>query len=209
MIARVVLLAAVLAPLAGCASGRVDAGVLAQARVTADYATYRVRRVGVLPFRGVALPPDDAAAMQDAFAQALAREAGFEIVTLGSSDLEEVPTSEPLRRGYVNPQTVLAIGRRYDVDAIVAGTVREARPFAPQRLSVDVDLIATETGLPIWSAGVALDAADARTRAALERWHEEHRAGEAGGEPWDLALISPRRFTQFAAAEIAAALPRR
>ena len=209
MSARALLLLAALAPLAGCAADKAEVSALARSRVAADYATYRVRRVGVLPFRGVALPPDDARAMQDAFAQALAREAGFEIVTLGPADLEEVPESEPLRRGYVRPETVLAIGRRYDVDAIVAGTVREARPFAPQRLAVDLDLVASETGLPIWSAGVALDAADARTRAALERWHATRRAGGAGGEAWDLTLISPRRFAEFAAAEVAAALPRR
>jgi len=205
---RLALAACCALALAACASKRLAVGNLARARVATDYASYRLVRVGLLPFRGAGVAPEQGRLLQAAFAQSIGAAARFEIVALDDADLEEVPASEPLRRGWTKPATVLALGRRYDLDALLVGTVTDAQAFAPQKLGLEIDLVATETGIAIWSSAVALDASEARGRQALEAWHAKNRAGGEGSESWELALISPRRFAEFAAAEVAATLPR-
>ena len=80
------------------------------------------------------------------------------------------------------------------------GTLADAQFFAPQRLAVQLDLVACETGAAVWSGAVHLDAADADVRDSLMIWASNPSASDyRGSEPSDLALLSPRRFARFAA----------
>jgi hypothetical protein len=200
------MLSLAISVLTGCATTAKVETELVHARVTADYATYRVERVGLLPFRGEVRDAEQQRALQAAFARSLAHHARFEVVVLAAEDLEEVPESEPLRRGWVRPETVLSLGRRYALDGLLCGTIAEAQSFTPLKLALQVDLVATETGLPIWSASTSLDGGEEQVRSAVQAWHDEQRNQESGGEPWDLSLVSPRRFAEFAVEEIARAL---
>ena len=117
---------------------------------------------------------------------------------------------EPTIDGYVEnlretfAATPIELAKRYGLDAVVIGDVRRAQWFPPQRLDLSVDLIAVETGLPIWSGSVDLDSGDERVRTALKRWYRHERRGEdARGETWELYLLSPRLFFEFAAAQTA------
>lgn len=203
MNARARLAAVLVLALGGCASTPKLEARLVHARVTADYATYRVERIGLLPFQGEVADEEQQRALQAAFARSLSRHAAFEVVVLSSADLEEVPASEPLRRGWVQPATVIALGRRYALDGLLCGTIAESQSFTPLKLSIQVDLVAGETGLPIWSAATSLDGGEERVRSALQAWHEGQRNQATGGESWELALVSPRRFAEFAVEEIA------
>jgi hypothetical protein len=186
-----------------CVSMRRHLEPLASARVAPDYETYTVRRVGLLPFCGEKLAEEQSTALQSAFLAELSRTSGLEIVPLQAADLEEIPASEPFRVGWIQPRTVIDIARRYRLDAILIGTVSERQYFTPQRLGVQLDMVAAETGLAIWSASVHLDASDERVREGVEQWFRTTRAAEETGETWELCLLSPRRFAQFAAYEIA------
>ena len=57
-----------------------------------------------------------------------------------------------------------------------------------------------------WSASAQLDASDERVRLGLEQWIQKNRAASAANEGSEIYLMSPRRFAQFAAAQIAALL---
>ncbi len=199
-------LTALCAPLCGCATTRADVGTLARATVASDFKSYGLHRVGLLPFQGECLDADGARELQAAFATELAGGSNLEVVPLTALDLEEVQKSEPFRRGRIKPATVLALARRFRLDGIFAGTVTELRCYAPQRLCVDVDLIASETGLSVWSASAQLDASDERVRKGLEQWFAKNRGGGGTNETAEIYLLSPRRFAQFAAAQIAALL---
>jgi hypothetical protein len=192
--------------LAACASTRADVGNLAHASVTSDFQSYGLKRVGLLPFQGSGVDSESGRELQAAFATELAGGSGLEVVSLSAADLEEVQRSEPFRRGSIKPATVLALARRYRLDGLFSGTVTDARGYAPLRLCVDLDLVASETGMSIWSASAQLDASDERVRRGLEQWLERSRSGEATGEGPEIYLMSPRRFAQFAAAQIAALL---
>ena len=121
-----------------------------------------------------------------------------------NSDISEIPGSDPYRRGWYAPRTIIDLAKRYQLDAIFVGTLADTQFFTPQRLAVQLDLVACETGAAIWSGAVYLDASDADVRDSLMVWAadaaiDDHR----GSEPKDLALLSPRRFARFAAWQLA------
>jgi hypothetical protein len=203
---RALLSVALCAGLGSCVMTRADVGNLAQASVASDFHSYGLKRVGLLPFQGEGLDIDSARELQAAFATELSAGSDLEIVPLASADLEEVAKSEPFRRGSIKPATVLALARRYRLDGLFAGTVTEVRGYAPQRLCVDLDLVASETGVAIWSASAHLDASDERVRLGLEQWIRKSHGGTNANEGLEIYLMSPRRFAQFAAAQIAALL---
>jgi hypothetical protein len=197
------VLVGALAVLAACASvPEVVDNDLARARTAPDYATFKVRRVGLMPLDGKLADGEPGRVLQAALAGALARDASFEVVVLEAADLDEIPGSEVFRHGWSDPRTVLAIARRYRLDALLVGTVTELQSFAPQRLSAELDLIAVETGLSIWSASLHADAAHDSVQKALERWHADQCAGGRGGESLELYRISPRRFAEFCMAQV-------
>lgn len=191
---------------AGCAAAASTPTCLATARVTPDFKSYPLARVGLIPLAGRALDPEQQASLQDVLASELARSSAFEIVVLDARDLEEVPESEPMRRGCFRPATVLALARRYNLDAVLAGTVTDYQAFAPQRLGLSIDLVAVETGMAIWSGSVLLDASLEPVQQSLAAWHASQQVTECANESLDVYLLSPRRFAQFAASQIAQVL---
>jgi len=189
--------------LLGCQTTLPDPGPLASSSIAADFPTYRIARVGLLPFAGRGLGVEGAANLQRAFQLELSRVMPYELVPLAASDLDEVRSSEPYRRGRYEPRAILEVAQRYRLDALLIGTVTQHEPYPPQALGLELELVATETGQPLWTASVHLDAGDARVRARLELWQATHKADGGGRESVQLTLVSPERFARFAAWEVA------
>ena len=172
------------------------------ARMVTDFDSYELTRVGLIPWRSDQLSENQLIDLQSAFYSELSRSTNFEIISLKPSDLEEIPTSDPVRRGWYKPRTILEISDRYQLDGVLIGTITDAQTFHPQRLSIQVDLVSSETGVPLWTASMHIDAADDRVRDAVQRFYSHGDGENSSGEPWELALLSPRRFTRFAAWQI-------
>jgi len=190
----------------GCASSRADLEPIARARIASDYGSYELRRVGVAPFEGVLAEREHGKALQAAFAAELACGVEFEVVPLDLDDLEETTRQDTLRRGRTDPQAILELARRYRLDGVVVGTVVELSSWPHARAGIEVDLLATETGMAIWSARVHADAARQATREHLERWLLETRKDHGETEGAEVWLLSSRRLVEFAAAQAAALL---
>jgi len=176
--------------------------ILATAEVSNDFDTYRIRRVGLPPFRGNSLSAVESKELQSAFLSEVTRSTPYEVVPLVEADLEMIESGDPHRRGWYSPTTVIQIAGRYSLDAIFFGSVTDERFYPPQLLALNVDLVSAETGLVIWSSTVHLDATDPRVRDGLKAyfWSEEDQ------EAWRLALLSPERFSRFAAYQVACLL---
>lgn len=175
---------------------------LATAEVSNDFDTYEIRRVGLLPFKGKSLSREQAELFQDAFLSEVVRSTPYEVVLLDPNDLEMIEASDPHRRGWYKPKTVIQLSKRYSLDAILFGNVTEERFYPPQLLSLSIDLVSAETGLVVWSSSVHLDANDPRVRDGLQAYYDEEEDEEA----WRVALISPERFARFAAYQLASML---
>ncbi len=181
---------------------RLEMPTLASAVVSSDFATYDLRRIGLLPFTGEDVGPEQGLALQRAFHTELGASTPFEIVLLGGTDLEELEASEPYRRGWYSPRTIIGLARRYSLDGILFGTITQERFYPPQLLALQVDMVSAETGLVIWSSSVSLDAGDQRVLDGLRLYY----GNEEDSESWRIALYSPERFARFAAFQVACLL---
>jgi hypothetical protein len=192
--------------LAGCLSQRpLEMPALASAKVSSDFASYEVRRVGLMPFVGAELAAGQGHALQLGLYSELQQATPFEVVMLDQRDLEEVEVSEPFRHGWYRPRTIIELSKRHRRDSILFGQVTQQRFFPPQVLTLQVEMVAAETGLVIWSASVHLDAGDQRVVDGLQVYYGNGGARREGqsAEEWRLALLSPERFARFAAYQIA------
>jgi len=190
--------------LGGCQSRPLVMPSLASAQVSSDFDTYRVRRVGIMPFVGGDMTRERSESLQTAFHAEISRSTPFEIVLLSARDLAEVEVSEPHRRGWYSPKTIIAISRRYSLDAIFFGTLTHERNYPPLVIGLQSDLVSSETGLVIWSASVHLDANDPRVAEGLQIYYGGDRGDESNS--WQLGMLSPERFARFAAFQVACVL---
>ncbi|MCE9593758.1 MAG: hypothetical protein K8S98_06160 [Planctomycetes bacterium] len=179
---------------------------LASAARAGDYDSYPLRRVGLLPFAGGDLDVQRAADLQRVFALELGERAGFEVIALDADDLEAVDASDPYRRGVYRPTTIIELARRYRLDGLLVGTVTQMRTYTPQRLSLELELVAAETGQAIWRSTLALDSGADRVKRSIDVWCNNQRSDGLAPENSDLVLLSPARFAQFAAYEVARVL---
>jgi hypothetical protein len=201
------LLALALPALAGCAiAPKHPLPPLAHARVSADFDSYELRRVGLLPFRGHDLERDGGRQLQEAFLFELARRARYEIVLLDDVDLAEVDEDQPYERGSYRARSVVEIARRFRLDALLVGTVTHLESYAPQSLGLQLELVAAETGLVIWASGLELDSADATVRESLARYQDQQLGPGDRATDLEVTLLSPARWMRFAASEVARTL---
>lgn len=197
---RAALALAILLAGSGCAAFQTrQVPRLAAGRVTSDFQSYTLRRIGLLPVAATREMTTSDEPLEEAIHAELVDATGLEVVTLNQADLLEVDTMEPFRRGSYSAETLLELRRRFLLDAIAVGTVTSRRMVPPQRLGLQLDLVSCETGATIWSASILLDASDRDTREALGIWSRTH-TDVAGGA--DLIMLSPRRFARFAAWQI-------
>jgi len=197
-------LALCLLGLASCtALGKGQVEHLATARVTPDFETYQLHRVGLMPLAGRELQDEQAEMLQNALFTEFSHQTPYEIVPLDPQDLEEVVQIESYRRGRYESQMVIDLARRFRLDGVLIGTVIDYQYYSPQRLSLQVDLVASETGAAIWSGSVSLDGTSERVHRAVEAYFEASESVKtADGKGWEIALLSPRLFAQFAAWQI-------
>lgn len=186
-----------------CVSTRLpDMPRLANAVVSTDFESYSLRRIGLPAFVGRELNAQHGRDLQHALHTELAQSTPYEIVLLDERDLAELEDSDPYRRGWYEPRTIIGLAKRYSLDGILFGTVSQQRFYPPQLLSLQVDLVSAETGLVIWSGAVDLDGSDQRVIDGLEVYY----GNEADREAWRVALLSPERFARFAAFQVACLL---
>ena len=190
--------------LGSCATTEQGVELFGTARVVQDFDSYRLDRVGLLPIFGDRVTQEQQEVLQSTFYSELSRSTNFEIVALTDKDLAEVPSSEPVRRGWYHTRTILEISQRFKLDGLLIGTVTDLQTFHPQRISVQFDLVSAETGLTLWTSSLHLDAGEQRVREGLETFYSLGENEASGsGEPWELSLMSPRRFARFAAWQVA------
>jgi hypothetical protein len=200
-----VLIASLALVCSACLSTAGPVRTLASAEIVTDFETYQIRRVGLLLGAESVMTPEHAEQLKAAFFAEFSASTPYEIVPLTIGDLEEIPRSEPYRRGWYKAQTVIDITRRYNLDAVLVGTITDQQFFPPQRLGVQFDLVAAETGLVIWSSSLQLDAGQKAVRETMRHWANKELGGVASDD-WRLTLISPRRFARFAAFQVAQVL---
>lgn len=173
--------------------------------MVSDFETYELHRVGLLPAVGVKLTEQQEEDLQAACLAEFSAHANLEVVRLGETELEAIPSIEPHRLGSYSAAPILALARRYRLDALLVPTVTDLQVHSPQRLGLSMDLLSAETGQALWTASVQLDAAQAATRKGIESWARSE-GGDLDDHSWEVTLLSPKRFARFAAFHLASLL---
>ncbi|MEL6903784.1 MAG: hypothetical protein AAFP22_00170, partial [Planctomycetota bacterium] len=178
------LLCAAVAAAPGCL-GPTEVPLMGSARITSDFDSYAISRVGIVPFgalEGTELVPHEVGEIEAQFQAEFAASTPYELVALRGLDLAEVLTPEPFRQGTYSPTTIRTLRDRYRLDALLLGSVTTRDVIPPQVLGAQVDLVSCETGAVVWSASVVVDASRREVRDAVEVW-ARHTLGDPGEAP--------------------------
>ncbi len=173
---------------------------LASARVVADFDSYNLRRVGLMPINGLDPTLAESREMATTMAAEFAAVTGLEVLVLAPNDLSEVKELQPHNRGEFNMRTIIEVGKRHRLDGLLVATITERSVYPPQRIGLQMDFVATETGLSLWFGNLAVDASSKDTQKAVYGWTHSQFSGEHFDD--GVVLISPKRFFRFACAQI-------
>ena len=195
----------VLALSSSCAAPVGPLPTLASATVVNDIDTYDLRRIAVLPISGLPLAEGLADSLQLALASEFRATTGLEWVGISTGQLLGLPEFDPHLRGGYPVKSILELSQRHRLDGLVVVTVTDRQAYPPQRIGLQAVLLSAETGMSLWQADLQLDAAEKRTRRAAESWAYS-RGSDISKDHWELVLVSPRRFVQLAAAQLAKVL---
>ena len=182
---------------AGTSSPRIN---LASASVVADFDSYTLRRVGLMPISGLDPTLSEAREMATTLAAEFAAVTGLEVLVLSPSDLSEVKDLRPHNRGEFNMRTIIEVGKRHRLDGLLVATMTERNVYPPQRIGLQMDFVSTETGISLWFGNLAADASSKRTQEAVYGWTHSQFADEHFDD--GVVLISPKRFFRFACAQL-------
>jgi hypothetical protein len=185
---------------AACASTDVPRVNLASARVVADFESYTLRRIGLMPINGLDPALADSREMATTLAAEFAAVTGLEVLVLTPADLSEVKSLEPHNRGAFNMRTIIEVGKRHRLDGLLVATLTERNVYTPQRLGLQMDFVATETGISLWFGNMSADASSKRTQQAVYDWAQNQFSDEHFDD--GVVLISPKRFFRFACAQL-------
>lgn len=165
-----------------------------------------VRRILALPLHDESGQGIGTEVVSQALRDEIAKLNRFSLVRPNSSDARLMPSEGPQRTGRIPVRSLINLGRRYGVDAVMYGSVKRYRPYSPPVLGMIVQLIDIETGKVVWSAQELLDATDARTAVSMRYFFEDETAADETVFDYDIMSTSPEWFAKFAAHRIAATL---
>jgi hypothetical protein len=143
--------------------------------------------------------PEALRELQDDLLGFLGQGTPYEGVEISERELGEIELGEPLRDGVLEVETLLALARRFKVDAVLYTAVTRERIYSPLALGLQAELVAVDTGQVVWAADVQLDAADEPVREAVRLYYRRRHGETEGGGGWEVSLIAPRRFARFGA----------
>ncbi len=177
---------------------------LASFQRASDYNTYNLSRIGILPVVGTELSDSDSTELQGILFSEFASAIPMEVVLLNTSDLMEITASDPHQRGTYKAATIVEISRRFQLDAILVPTAIQRQAYPPQRLSLSVDLVSSETGMAIWNGGVNLKGENRDVVDGLEAFFGNGKG--LSDDSWSVSLLSPSKFARYASWQIAQGL---
>lgn len=168
-----------------------------------------VRRVALLPVHLVKADPSRLEDLDNNFRAELTRTGHYEIVRVSRPELAalcgrtQVDSTEALSAGLLD---VLRV--QYGVDAILFTDITNDNPYRPVSLGVRARLVHATSGAVLWAADNLFDSgnptvANSARRYELDQQRQSFPLDRDGGA----ALLSPDRFSRYAANATFATLP--
>lgn len=164
---------------------------------------HNVRRVMVLPFDVSAGVDAETFPLRASFIQELQKLGAFEIVPLPDRAEEDKEIQKSVVRGRLSTDAVVALCKRYQLDAVVMGTVTSYRPYKPPHLGLKVQMLSIHSASTVWAADGTWDATETASIDDIQHYARSYATAEESMHGWELLLISPTRFAAFVSHRIA------
>lgn len=171
--------------------------------VMGNGAYQRVLALPLLPENGQASSTD---VVSSAIRDEMLKLRRFDVVTANPSDSVLKPEQGPKMTGRINVATMIDLGRRYGVDAVLFGAVDHYRVYDPPALGMSLSLVEVETGKILWHVRDFVDAADHDTSLAMRYFYEDEAAESEMVFEYDVMSTAPQWFARFAARRVTATL---
>lgn len=196
-----ILIILCLLAIAGCLSTLPTHSSSLSYNKTDQFKKMHIQRVLLLPFEYNIDREAVIDEVTEAFAVELRKIGSFEVVVPAGNKTTLSPEHEIWVKGSINLNTILTLRKKYDVDAIIFGTITHYRPYEPMLLGVKVGMISTDTGEIVWSADGVFDSNENEVAQLVKHYFEStHQKSALYG--WKLILLSMRRYSQFVANQI-------
>lgn len=166
----------------------------------------RAQRVLVLPLSDESGQGDASEVVSAAVRDEMLRLRRFELVQPNPSDARLKPERGPKQSGRIDVATLIELGRRYGVDAVLFGAIDHYRAYEPPAVGMSLSLIEVSTGRILWHVRDYLDGADRSTALAMKYFFEDETARNDVLFDRDIMGTSPRWFARFAARRVARTL---
>ncbi len=160
-----------------------------------------VRRVLLLPMSNETQFPYVEQEIGDALATEL-RAAGLFEVVMGADDAEQ-PCAWTLRTsGTFDERQLIELAERYQVDAVLYGSVTNYSPYWPPRVGVNLQLVGTHEAVALASVDGLWDARDEHIAAQAQQFYFARLTPKVTVPDSDLMLHAPQYFQKFVASQI-------
>ncbi len=102
-------------------------------------------------------------------------------------------------RGLISAETIVEAKKRYNVDAIICGTITQYQPYEPPVLGIKTGMFSTKTGNIMWSSDAIFDSSEATVIKLLKNYYKDHYQRKQSLYDWEILLLSMKRYAQFVA----------
>lgn len=130
----------------------------------------------------------------------------FEVVTPNPSDASLMTEAGPKRTGRIDVGSLVDLGRRYGVDAVLFGAIDHYRAYEPPALGMSLSLVEIGSGRILWHVRDFVDGADHDTALAMRYYFEDQAAERDLVFDHDVMSAAPSWFAHFAARRVARTL---
>ncbi len=161
-----------------------------------------VRRVLLLPLWDESDFGSGADVVNTAVLEEMAKLQRFRVVIPSPTDAALNASVGPDGTGRIPVPTIIDLGRRYGVDAVLFGSIVRYRPYDLPLLGMTVSLVDVETGRVLWSAQDFVDSSDVQAARSLDDYYYDVAARSDTVFGREVLRSSPRWFTRFCAQRI-------
>lgn len=139
-----------------------------------EYSSARLHRVLLLPFTIESRRDKVVDEVTEAFYIELQKNAKFDIVVpQGFQDILS-QQKDIWNRGLIRPETILEAKKRYNVEAIIFGTITQYQPYEPPVLGIKIGMFSAMSGNIMWSADTIFDSSEASVIKLVKSYYKEH-----------------------------------
>jgi len=164
-----------------------------------EYKNSKLQRVLLLPFTIESNRDKVVNEITEAFFIELQKLSRFSVVV--PQEFQDILSQQKdiWTRGLIRSETIVEAKKRYNVDAIICGTITQYQPYEPPVLGIKIGMFSTKTGNIMWSSDAIFDSSDAEVIKLLKNYYKDHFQRKQSLYGWEIILLSMRRYAQFAA----------